>query len=286
MSSSNKRYVSLFDLSKPLQACSTTALLDVRYFLSEILQCPISEIFAEVCLTDEQYGRFQLMRERRLLCEPVAYILGHCSFWGLEFVVNQAVLIPRPDTECLVETVLDHHSADALKVLDLGTGCGAIALSLAHERRAWSVHAVDVCDQALSVARHNAVVHGTNSCRVSFSCASWWSDASFFNRERYDVMVANPPYIDEKSSQVCRSTALFEPKKALYASENGLGDLRRIILLGAVVLEEQGWMYLEHGFDQGFAVRSMFYDLGYVSVQTVLDYSGHERVTFAQKNSS
>jgi len=125
-------------------------------------------------------------------------------------------------------------------------------------------------------------MHEVGSSRVSFSCASW-EDESFFKKCGYDVVVANPPYIDEKSSQVCRSTSLFEPKKALYSSENGLRDLRRIILLGKSVLENQGWMYLEHGFDQGIAVRSMFYDAGYSSVQTVLDYSGHDRVTFAQK---
>ncbi|MEC8882078.1 MAG: peptide chain release factor N(5)-glutamine methyltransferase [Pseudomonadota bacterium] len=282
MSFSNKRYFSLSDLSRPLQECSATALLDVRYFLSEILQCPISELFSEVYLTDEQYERVQSMIERRLSYEPVAYILGHCSFWGLEFEVNQSVLIPRPDTECLIETVLDNHANEVLKVLDLGTGCGAIALALAHERRSWSVQAVDVCDKALSLAKRNAIVHEVDSSRVSFSCASW-EDESFFKRCGYDVVVANPPYIDEKSFQVCRSTSLFEPKKALYSSENGLRDLRRIILLGKSVLENQGWMYLEHGFDQGMVVRSMFYDAGYSSVQTVLDYSGHDRVTFAQK---
>ena len=284
MSSSDTRYFSLSNLSRPLQECSSTALLDVRYFLAEILQCPVSEVFLDVFLTLDQYDVLKRMIERRVSGEPVAYILGHCVFWGLFLKVNRFVLIPRSDTECLVETVLQRHSNDSLKCFDMGTGSGAIALALAHERSKWHVQGMDISSQAVALARENAELHQLDSSRVYFFEGTW-DNESLFTGKSVDVVVANPPYIARKSTDVCPNVVRFEPDKALFSSKNGMQDLTKIAKLSLSFLANDGWLYLEHGFDQGSLVRQMLSGLGYFHVQTVRDYTGSERVTFAQKNS-
>lgn len=273
---------SVTDLANQLQQCSQTPLLDMRYFLSEILQRPIAEIFHEVRLTSTQVQTLDLMISRRLQYEPVAYILGKTSFWGLDFTVNPSVLIPRADTECLVETVLSQHDHGPKRVADLGTGSGAIALSLAHERPQWVIQGIDVCPQAIAVAKVNATQHRVESAQVSFSCRSW-HDPMLLPPGGTDIVVSNPPYIDSASTEVCRSTALFEPKKALYSADKGLFDLHCVVTLSNRCLINSGRVYLEHGYDQGSQVRTILAENGYVSIETVLDYTGHERLTWGIK---
>ena len=282
MSISPRKRFSVSLLSQGLDQYSDTGLLDIRYFLAEILQCPVSEVFLDVFLTVDQHEVLEGMIGRRVSGEPVAYILGHCVFWGLFLKVNRFVLIPRSDTECLVETVLKRHSNQSLKIFDMGTGSGAIALALAHERSKWHVQGMDISSQAISLARENAKIHKLNSSRVYFFEGTW-ENKSIFTGKSVDIVVANPPYIARKSTDVCSNVVRFEPDKALFSSKNGMQDLTKIAKLSLSFLANNGWLYLEHGFDQGSSVRQMLSGLGYLHVQTVCDYTGAERVTFGQK---
>lgn len=272
----------IVELASCLQQVSPTPELDTRFLLSEIIKKPISEIFSSVTLTPDEYARLESMFARRMRSEPVAYILGYCEFWGLRLRVDSSVLIPRPETECLVEAVLQQSIDQTARCLDLGFGSGAIALALAHERPAWVIHAVDQSEKALAVALRNAKTHNVCHDRVRFSLGDWKSGLPDLGDFCYDVIVSNPPYVEEGSSFLGQDTHLYEPASALYSEHHGLDDLSHIIRLSPRLLLDGGWLYLEHGFDQADAVCQLFRDAGYVHVGTQKDLSGHERISYAQ----
>lgn len=269
-------------LAEPLVPISTSPDRDVRYFLSEITGVPLAELFDQVQMSLAQYRQFQAMCARRLRHEPVAYILGYSEFWGLRLQVNPSVLIPRPDTECLVEAVLRSHGDSSIRCLDLGTGSGAIALALATERSSWHVDAIDRSEKAISCARENASRQGVALSNLSFYCCDWATFCADHRESRYHVLVANPPYVDPVSDAVCAETRLYEPDCALYADLNGESDLIDLIDVGASLLLEDAWLYLEHGYNQGERVRSLMTKKGYQSVATMKDYAGHDRFTLGQ----
>ena len=269
-------------LAEPLVSISASPDRDVRYFLSEITGVPLAELFDQVQMSMSQYREFQAMCARRLRHEPVAYILGYSEFWGLRLQVNASVLIPRPETECLVEAVLQSHGDSSIRCLDLGTGSGAIALALATERSSWHVDALDRSQKAISCARENTSRQETPVSNLSFYCYDWTSFCSGDRESRYHVLVANPPYIDPVSDAVCTETRLYEPDCALYADLNGEADLIDLIDVGALLLLDAGWLYLEHGYDQGERVRYFMAKKGYQSITTMKDYAGHDRFTLGQ----
>lgn len=222
---------------------------------------------------------------------PLAYLTGTQAFWSLDFKVNEFTLIPRPDTEVLVEQVLDwitNQPNDTIfnatvsnnkapkRLLDLGTGSGCIAISLAHELKSasWQIVAVDFSLEALKVAQINSV---RNEVEVKFVHSSWYQALPITENELFDVIVSNPPYIDENDEHLQRLQS--EPISALSAPNHGLADIEHIVQQSAIYLRAGGLLAIEHGFDQGLAVRQLFINNDFNAVKTVPDYGGNERVT-------
>lgn len=232
----------------------------------------------ERTLTDEQQRHFGDLIQRRLGGEPVAHILGTREFWSLPLKVNASTLIPRPDTETLVETILNRFDQTALRMADMGTGTGAIALALASERPGWSISAFDVQPDAVALAQENAHQLGLP---VTVG-QSHWCDA--LADHSLDLLVSNPPYIAADDVHLQQGDVRFEPLSALVAAEDGLADIRILIEQGRRVLVPGGWLFLEHGWTQGPAVRDCFERLGYGSVATVQDMGMRDRVSFGQWN--
>lgn len=210
--------------------------------------------------------------QRRLAGEPIAYIVGQREFFGLPFIVTPAVLIPRPDTELLVELALEKLPPDG-QLLDLGTGSGAIAVAVAHQRPDARVTALDASAEALAVARQNAA---QNHARVRFLLSDWYAA---LDDERFDLIVSNPPYIEKNDPHLTQGDLRFEPTDALTDHADGLSDLRIIVNGAARHLAQGGWLLLEHGYDQAEAVRALLAAQGLAQVQSWQDLAGIERVS-------
>jgi release factor glutamine methyltransferase len=225
---------------------------------------------------------FQQLVKRRMQGEPIAYIRGHQEFWSLLFEVNSDVLIPRPETELLVERALEHlGDQQASSVVDLGTGSGAVGLSIAHERPTIVMHATDVSPRALDVAARNAA--RLNIRNVKFAQADWFAglaDALF------DLIVSNPPYIAENDPDLHPQVRKHEPIGALIPGRTGLEAIEHIIANAGGYLVSGGWLALEHGWQQAPAVRNLLVRHGFTHVRSHADLSGHERVTEGQKRSA
>jgi release factor glutamine methyltransferase len=231
---------------------------------------------SERVLTDEEGDTLDGLVERRMLGEPIAYIVGKREFYGLDFRVTAAVLIPRPDTELLVEKALEKLPARG-RVLDMGTGSGAIAVSIAHTRRDAMVSALDVSTAALDIARDNAITH---SVPVRFMQSDWFGA---LHGEEFDVIVSNPPYIADGDVHLSQGDLLFEPSGALTDGADGLSCLRKITSGAARHLHAGGWLLMEHGYDQAAQVRAMLEEAGYQDVASWTDLAGIERVTGGRK---
>lgn len=226
-------------------------------------------------LTAEQEQQYLAGLARIEAGEPLAYVLGSQPFWTLDLKVTPDTLVPRPDTEILVETVLALDLPQSANVVDLGTGTGAIALSLASERPNWSVTATDIYLPTLAVAQENADRHGLQ--QVKFACGAWYAALP---AQKFDLIVSNPPYIDAEDEHM--QNLASEPERALVAAKQGLADIEIIIQQGKDWLKPHGWMALEHGYDQADAVQAIFAQAGYQQIRTVKDYGGNDRVTLAQ----
>ena len=248
-------------------------------------------------LTDSELTQFYAGVTKMQQGTPLAYLTGQQEFWSLNFTVNEHTLIPRPDTEVLIEQVLAWINAQPnrndddnkpKRLLDLGTGSGCIAISLAHElnkrqpnnkAERWQVVAVDLSLEALKVASHNAVVNEV-AADIKFIQSSWYEALSVQDEPLFDVIVSNPPYIDEEDEHLARLVA--EPISALSAPNHGLADIALIVKQAPQYLNAAGLLAIEHGFDQGVAVRQLFLDNRFESVHTVQDFGGNDRVTLGQ----
>jgi release factor glutamine methyltransferase len=215
---------------------------------------------------------FNAFCQRRLSGEPLAYIVGSKSFFGLDLQVDKRVLVPRPDTETLVEWALTSDKTNS--VLDMGTGSGAIALAIKHAKPNWQVTALDASSDALAVAQNNAKHLNLN---VNFLQSSWFHALS---NEKFDLIVSNPPYIVEGDAHM--AALAHEPKQALTSGADGLEDIRHIITQAPAFLNVNGWLLLEHGYDQAAAVRDLLAKRGYAQVQSKLDLAGIERCSGGQ----
>ncbi|MGX5102878.1 peptide chain release factor N(5)-glutamine methyltransferase [Enterobacter cloacae] len=233
--------------------------------------------FGETELTAEQEARLATLLARRKTGEPVAHLVGEREFWSLPLYVSQATLIPRPDTECLVEQALARLPTAPCSILDLGTGTGAIALALASERPDCEVTAVDVMPDAVALAQRNVERLGLRNVTVLQS--SWFT--ALENRS-FAMIVSNPPYIDERDPHLTQGDVRFEPLTALVAAREGLADLDHIVTTSRQHLLSGGWLLVEHGWTQGDAVRALFTQAGYTAVETCRDYGGNERLTLGQ----
>ena len=247
-------------------------------------------------LSDVEAERFDAGVTKMQQGLPLAYLTGTQAFWSLDFTVNEHTLIPRPDTEVLVETVLEwikNHPLSTMpmlkpmRLLDLGTGSGCIAISLAHELKlanklkqvSWQVVAVDFSLEALKVAQHNAVSHAVD---VEFVHSSWYDELPASDKLLFDVIVSNPPYIDESDEHLVHLVA--EPISALSAPNYGLADIEYIVHHAPQYLKVGGLLAIEHGFDQGHAARQLFADNHFDNIQTIKDFGGNDRVTLGQFN--
>jgi len=225
-------------------------------------------------LTPDEAARLDDLVARRLRGEPIAYIVGRREFFGLDFLVGPAVLIPRPDTELIVELALERLPQNAPRLLDMGTGSGAIAVAVAHTRPDAAVTALDVSPDALAVAQANATANGA---RVRFLHSSWFD--ALAADEMFDVIASNPPYIAAGDDHLAQGDLRFEPVGALTDHADGLSALRTIVNGSPRHLVPGGWLLLEHGYDQAQAVRTLLQGAGFADVQSWQDIAGIERVS-------
>jgi len=258
---------------------SPTPRLDAELLLAHALGKSRSYLhtWPERELEADQLARYQAALVRRQAGEPVAYILGQQGFWSLELEVAAHTLIPRPDTELLVETVLALLPATPAQVLDLGTGSGAIALALATERPAWTLTGIDRIPEAVALAERNRLRHKLANAR--FAQSHWFSALA---GQRFQLIVSNPPYIAADDRHLAEGDVRFEPSSALVAGPDGLDDLRLIVEQAPDYLVSGGWLLLEHGFDQAGAVRELLGARGFRAIESRRDLGGHERISLGR----
>lgn len=258
-----------------LEGVSDSPRLDVELLLCHLLDKPRSWLFAwpDAPLTAAQQADFMALLARRRAGEPVAHLLGYRDFWTLRLRVSPATLIPRPDTEVLVEQALLRLEASSARVADLGTGTGAIALALASERPGWQLVATELQPDAVRLAQINAAEH--KLANVEVRQGSWCEPLDGW----FDMIVSNPPYIDPDDAHLQQGDVRFEPRSALVAERRGLADIEQIAACARQYLRSGGWLLLEHGYDQAVAVRSWLTALGYDRVFSVQDYGGNDRVS-------
>lgn len=255
---------------------SPSARLDAELLLAAALGKPRSFLrtWPERVVSREAHDLFDSFVARRRAGEPVAYILGRQGFWSLDLEVAPHTLIPRPDTELLVETALDLLPATPARVLDLGTGTGAIALALACERPGWQVQGVDRVAEAVALAERNR--ERLDLANAAFRASQWFSELA---GQRFSLIVSNPPYIPSADPHLAQGDVRFEPSSALVSGADGLDDIRLIIEQAPAHLESGGWLMLEHGFDQADAVRDLLLTHGFARVESRRDLGGHERIS-------
>ena len=258
---------------------SPTARLDAELLLAAALGKSRSFLhtWPERIVPSDAALKFADYLQRRRGGEPVAYILGQQGFWKLDLEVAPHTLIPRPDTELLVEAALELLPATPAKVLDLGTGSGAIALALASERPAWSVTAVDRVLEAVALAERNRQRLHLNNATV---LSSHWFSA--LEGQRFQLIISNPPYIASTDPHLVEGDVRFEPESALVAGIDGLDDLRLIVDQAPDYLEAGGWLMLEHGYDQAEAVRDLLQTRGFEAVHSRTDLGGHQRISLGR----
>lgn len=259
---------------------SESAKLDTEVLLCSILNCERSKLYShpELTLSNSEVDSFNQLINLRSAGQPIAYLTHEKEFWSLSFHVTEDTLIPRPETECLVEkalTLIPQNSKG--NILDLGTGSGAIAIAIATERPQTKITATDKSEAALKIAKLNANTH--NIKNIVFKKANWFD---IEKREAYDLIVSNPPYINDNDPHLTQGDIQFEPMTALASGSDGLDDLRVIIGQAKINMNKQAWLLVEHGYNQKEQVQHLFIENGFTSVSTVKDYSGNDRISLGQ----
>ncbi len=260
-----------------LKQVSDSPLLDCQILMSFVLDKPREWLYAhsEHNPSEKELDRYRDLVSRRLSGEPIAYITGTKEFWNRSFKVSKDTLVPRPETELLVETILKRFGREPMTVLDLGTGTGAVAVCLAEERPDWTVIGAEINSDAINVARHN----GEGLKNLSWLAAHWCDSVA---RGSVDVIVSNPPYVCAGDPHLVRLE--HEPINALVSGPDGLDDIRHITHHGYDCLTNDGWIVIEHGFDQDDSVRDMLQARGFTNIETLDDLSGRPRVSLGQRN--
>ncbi len=258
-----------------------TARLDAEILLAHTLARARSHLHAwpEKVLSSEQQEKFQQLLQARIQGQPVAYLTGQREFWSLPLAVTSATLIPRPETETLVALALDLIPADSTaQIADLGTGSGAIALAIAHERRHCHVLATDISSTAIGTATANAQQLGISN--IEFQCGDWCEP--LVDRQ-YDVIVSNPPYIRDADPHLQSGDVRFEPRSALAAGPQGMDDLIKIAHCARQHLRANGWLIMEHGYDQSDQVTQLLEGCGFQNVTDHQDDAGVNRVIIGKR---
>ena len=268
------------EASIKLAEISDSAHLDAEVLLCHVLNKPRSHLRAwpEKVLSSTQKQEFTGLFEQRIQGVPIAYLIENKEFWSRDFKVNSNVLIPRPDTELLIELSLEllANKPDP-QIIDLGTGSGIIAITLAAERPDLKVIATDFSEQALEIAKHNATTHQIKN--IQFIQSNWFTDIT---QSKFDLVISNPPYIDNNDPHLSQGDVRFEPDSALIAKNQGLLDIIKISNKARHYLKEHGTLLIEHGYNQQAAVQATFKVFNYNNIQTHTDLSGNPRVTTAQ----
>ena len=259
-----------------LSSCSDSPRLDAEILLASLLKKNRSYFmaFPEVVPSKAEQEQFETLLSQRLQGHPIAHIIGTREFWSLDLNVNQHTLIPRPDTEILIEYILHNFAQENLKVADMGTGSGAIALALASEKPNWQISATDRSPEALETARGNATKLGLQN--ISFSQGNWFEA---LEANDLDLLISNPPYIPANDPHLTQGDVRFEPDTALISGEDGLDDIRYLIKHAVEYLTQDGWLILEHGYDQKQSVKDLFVAAGYQQITQIDDYAGNPRMT-------
>ncbi len=268
------------EASHKLAESSYSARLDAEVLLCHVLNCPATHLLAwpEKPLDKEQVQAFDQLIEQRQSGIPIAYLTGTKEFWSLDFKVSPATLIPRPDTETLVEFVLDKFpDKKNFKLLDLGTGSGAIAIAIASERPNWDITATDVSGEALAIARENAFSHQIKN--IKFIESNWFEQIEL---QQFDLIVSNPPYIAEQDKHLSQGDVRFEPLSALASGETGLDDIKHLTSQSRHHLKTGGWLAFEHGYDQKLAVFDYFNQHHFLNITQLTDLSGQARIIAGQ----
>lgn len=266
-------------------AGSPSARLDAEVLLCHVLGVERAWLYTwgDREADDAAVGRLRELVARRAAGEPVAYLTGEREFWGLRLATDPSTLIPRPDTETLVEAALALAQAPGGRLLDLGTGSGAIALAFASERPAWRVLGLDIRPEAVALAQRNA--ERLALANAEFGESDWFAalaDESG-DTQRFAIIVSNPPYIAEDDPHLAAGDVRFEPRSALVADDAGLADLCYLVKRARQHLQPGGWLLLEHGWGQATAVREALVAAGYGEVASRRDLGGHERVSLGKK---
>jgi len=268
------------------QACETlskngeSADIDAQVLLSHVLQCNSAHLMTwpEKDLDEKQAAAYLQLIAQRKQGLPVAHLTGQREFWSLNLSVDNSTLIPRPETETLVEFILQKFSDKKnLKLLDMGTGTGAIAIAISSEKPDWKIFASDVSEQALTLATKNSAQHKTN---ITFIHSDWFGN---INEHDFDIIVSNPPYIAEHDPHLQTGDVRFEPQGALTAGKTGMDDIEHLCAQAKNHLQKNGWLIVEHGYNQAQLVAECFAENAYAQIEQRQDLSGHMRMTTGKK---
>lgn len=258
-----------------LHECPPSYKLDAEILLAHVLNLDRIQLQLRLAhpVGDEMTARYRALLTQRLAGYPLAYLRGSKEFWSMELDITPSVLVPRPETELLVETVLRDLPNESLKILELGTGSGAIALALASERKCWHVVASDISPQALACAAANVDKYSLSN--LTFVLSDWFNAFD----EKFDAIISNPPYLAETDPHLLGDGVKFEPKLALVAGKEGTTALQHIITQAALFLFPQGSLFLEHGYDQAAFVDHCLKAHGFRHIQQLKDYGGCDRIS-------
>lgn len=256
---------------------SDSPRLDAEILLAHVLGCDRSHLIAwpDKELETDQREQFENLLEKRIHGTPIAYLTGSREFWSLDMVVSDDTLIPRPETETLVEYVLEQFPADlSFKLLDAGTGSGAIAIAIASERPGWKLFASDIDQASVQLAQRNADKHGIDN--IEFLHSDWFDD---IEQKDFDIIISNPPYIAESDPHLSQGDVRFEPRRALTSGRNGMDAIEHLCQHAVKHMKPGGRLIVEHGYDQADMVYECFHRNGFINIEQTCDPGGHVRMT-------
>lgn len=272
-------YSALKQIKLLTQSSTLSSQLDIELLVLHLLNIDKNVLYRDnPSLTKETCNELKDLIKRREKGEPLAYLTNQIGFWNLSLYVDNKVLVPRPETETIIQNILETFSSKQIKVLDLGTGSGAIGLSLAKERKNWEVICSDMSLEAIKVTEKNMLM---NSLNVSLVNSNW---LAAFKNECFDLIVSNPPYINPSDPRVLSDGLKFEPIEALVSDCEGFKDIEQIVKESCKSLNNSGYLFLEHGYDQADQVVSIFENYDFSQIRTYKDLNGDDRVCSGKLN--
>ena len=272
-------YSALNQIKLLSQSSTLSSQLDIELLVLHLLNIDKNVLYRDnPSFTEETCNELKELIKRREKGEPLAYLTNQIGFWNLSLYVDNKVLVPRPETETLVQSILETFGSKQIRVLDLGTGSGAIGLSLAKERKNWEIVCSDMSLEAIKVTKKNMSM---NSLNVSLINSNW---LAAFKNECFDLIVSNPPYINPSDPRILSDGLKFEPIEALVSDCGGFKDIEQIVKESSKSLHNSGYLFLEHGYDQSDKVISIFENYDFSQIRTFKDLNGDDRVCSGKLN--